>query len=186
MLARVYNPCRESAIASPFPHQTRGACVLSSKPATPPVSIRLTAPQSHPLHALDGHRPLTIQPLRIPLMALLFAVLQALALMILKQAMLPAEMARAEPAVADDALRRVAALLGAAPDLLGRHPAAQRQRHVQRGVGGDGVRGERGRGRGQVLAGVHEAQGRRQICAEGEEGAEGGDGGCWREGEGDC
>jgi hypothetical protein len=138
------------------------------------------------LHALDSHRPLTIQPLRIPLMALLLTVLEALTLMILEQAMLPAEVACAEPAVPDNALRRVAALFETATDLLGRHSAAQGKRHVQGCVGRDGVGLQRRRGRRQVLSRVHKAQRGREVCAEGEKGAEGGEGGCWWEREGDC
>jgi hypothetical protein len=45
--------------------------------------------------------------------------------MILQQTVLPAEMAIAEAAIADDALRRLATLLRLAADLLGRHAAAQ-------------------------------------------------------------
>jgi hypothetical protein len=155
------------------------------KPATPRHPATRTAPTVR-LHAFDSHRPLAIQPLRIPLVALLLAVLETLALVVFEQPMLSAEVAGAEAAVADDALCCVAALLETAPYLLGRHSAAQRQRHVQRCVGRDGVGCERRRGRGQVLTGVHEAQRGRQVCAESEEGAQGGDGGCWGEGEGDC
>lgn len=93
----------------------------------------------HRLHSLDRHRPLAIQLARVPLMALLLAILQALALVVLEQPVLAAKVPAAEPAVADDALRRVLALLERAPDLLGRHAAAQGQGHVQCGVWRDGV-----------------------------------------------
>ena len=130
-------------------------------------------------NALDGHRPLAIQLVRIPLMALLLAVLQPLALVVLQQAVLPAKVSAAEPAVADDALRGVFAIFVAAADLLGGHPAAQGQRHVQRCVGRDSVVGERcGRGR-QVLPCVHEAQvrGLGQVGAKSKQRAQCGDGG---------
>lgn len=62
--------------------------------------------------------------MRIPLMALLLTILQPLALVILQQPMLPAEVSVAEAAIAYDALRRVFALLEGTPDLLRRHAAA--------------------------------------------------------------
>lgn len=58
-------------------------------------------------------------------MALLLAVLEALALMVLEHAVLAAVVPAAEAAVADDALRRVLALLERAADLLGRHATTQ-------------------------------------------------------------
>jgi len=112
-------------------------------------------------------------------MALLLTILQSLTLVILKQPMLPTEVTLAEAAVAYNALRRVLALLERAPYLLGRHAAAQGQRHVQRAVGRDGVRLERRCGGREVLAGVHEAESGwgGEVGAEREQGAEGGDGG---------
>lgn len=107
-------------------------------------------------------------------MTLLLTILQPLAPMVLQQPVLPAEMPRTKPAVPDDALRRVPALLERAAYLLGRHAAAQGQRHVQGGAGRQGERGQRRRGRGEVLAGVDEAQvGGGEVVAEGEEGGEG-------------
>jgi hypothetical protein len=53
---------------------------------------------------------------------------------------LAAEVAGAEAAVTDDALRRVAAVLETAADLLG-SAAADRQREVDGRLAGDGVRG---------------------------------------------
>lgn len=63
--------------------------------------------------------------------------------MILQHAVLPAEMPRAEPAVADDTLGGLLALLEAAADLLRRHAAADGEEEVERGVGED-VRGVEG------------------------------------------
>jgi hypothetical protein len=57
-------------------------------------------------------------------MALLLAILQTLALVILQQPVLAAEMATAEAAVAYDSLRGVAAYFETAADLLGRHSAS--------------------------------------------------------------
>lgn len=93
-------------------------------------------------HALDRHRPLLLQALRVPLVALLLAVLEPGALVVLQQPVFSAEVAGAEAAVAHDALRCVLACLEAAPDLLGRHATAHRKRHVQRGVRCDGIIGE--------------------------------------------
>jgi hypothetical protein len=91
--------------------------------------------------------------------------------------MLPAVMSTAEPAVTDDALRRIFALLETAADLLGGHAAAQWECHVQCGVRRDAVGLQRGGGRGEVLAGVDEAEirGRGEVGAESEKGTEGGD-----------
>jgi hypothetical protein len=75
-------------------------------------------------------------------MTLLLTILEPFALMILEQPVLPAVMSAAEPAVADDALRRVPALLEGTAYLLGWHAAAHRQRHVQGSVGGDRIGGE--------------------------------------------
>lgn len=58
-------------------------------------------------------------------MALLLAVLEALALVVLEHAVLAAVVPAAEAAVTDDTLRRVLAVLERAADLLGRHAAAQ-------------------------------------------------------------
>lgn len=95
--------------------------------------------------------------------------------MILKKPMLPAEMAGAEPAIADNPLRRVSAFFEGAADFLGGHPAAEGERHVEGCVWGEGERRE-GRGRrGEVFPCVDEAQvGGGEVVAEGEEGGEGG------------
>lgn len=123
----------------------------------------ITTHAAHALYALDRHRPLFLETLRIPLVALLLAVLEAGALMVLQQAVLPAKVTGAEAAVADDALRRVLARLEAASNLLGRHTTTQREGHVQRRVGCDGVVGECVGSVREVLAGVHEAQVRGAI-----------------------
>lgn len=57
-------------------------------------------------------------------MALLLAVLQAAAFVVLEHAVLAAEVPLAEGAVAHDALRPVLAVLEGALYLLGRHAAA--------------------------------------------------------------
>lgn len=59
-------------------------------------------------------------------MTLLFTVLESLALVVLEQPVLAAKVTRTEAAVADDALRRISAVLVTAPDFLGRHAATQR------------------------------------------------------------
>lgn len=89
--------------------------------------------------------------------------------------MLPAEVPRAEAAVADDALRRVLAVFEATPDLFRGHAAAHGERHVQCSVGREVQRGEGGGWRGEVLACVDEAEvGGGEVVAEGEDGGEGG------------
>ena len=65
--------------------------------------------------------PLGFQLGSIAFMRLLLAVFQAGALVILQQAVLAAEVALTEAAVADNSLRRLAALLGGATDSLGSH-----------------------------------------------------------------
>ena len=64
-------------------------------------------------------------------MALLLAVLEATALVVLQHPMPAAEVALAEGAVAHDPLRAVLAVLEGAFYLLGRHAAADGQGHVQ-------------------------------------------------------
>lgn len=130
------------------------------------------------LDALDGHGPLAVQLICIPLVTLLLAVLQALTLVVLQQPVLAAEMPTTEATVADDALRRVFTILIAAANLLWGHAAAQGQRHAERGVGRDGVVGERCGSRGQVLACIHKAQvcWLRQVGAQGEKRTQCGDG----------
>lgn len=111
-------------------------------------------------------------------MALLLTVLKPLALVVLEQAVLAAEVTIAETTVTNDALCSVLALLMAATDLLGWHPTAQRQSHVQGRIGGDGVIGERCARRRKVLPCVDYAQvGRlREAGAQREQRAQRGDG----------
>ena len=100
---------------------------------------------THNLDTLDSERPLAIQLIGIPLMALLLTILQTLALVVLQHAVLTAVMTAAEPAVADNRLCTVFAILERAADLLGRHSTAKWQCHVQSRVRGDGVFGKGGR-----------------------------------------
>ena len=72
-------------------------------------------------------------------MALLLAVLQALALVILEHAVLTAMMASTEAAVADYGLGAVFAVLEGAANLLWGHAAAERECEVESRVGADGV-----------------------------------------------
>ena len=127
------------------------------------------------LDAADGKGALAIQLVGVALVALLLAVLEPLALVVLEQAVLAAVVARAEAAVADDALGGVLALLERAADLLGGHAAAHGQGHVQGGVGGDVVVGQRCGAAREVLAGVDYAQvvGMGQAGAQGEQRAQG-------------
>ena len=67
----------------------------------------------------DGNRPLTLELLLVALLVLLLAVFQPRAAVRLQHAVLAAKVAGAEAAVADNALRCVAAVLEAAADLLG-------------------------------------------------------------------
>lgn len=76
------------------------------------------------LHPLDDNRPLPNQLLRIPLVALLFTVLQALALVVLQQAVLAAISAFAESAVADYGLGAVFAGFETTTYLLRGHASA--------------------------------------------------------------
>lgn len=142
----------------------------------------LMAASCHPSNALDSNRPLTLQLLLIPLLILLLAVLQARTAVRLQHPVLAAEMAIAEAAVADDPLRRVAAVFETAADFLGAS-AADWQREVDCRLACDGVGGQGCARVGEVFAGVHEAEGGGgEVGAEREEGVEGGDGG----GLGDC
>ena len=92
--------------------------------------------------APDGNRPLALQLLLVALLVLLLAVFQACAVVRFEHAVLAAEVARAESAVTDDALRSITALLEAAADLFG-CAAADRKGEVDCGFAGDGVRRER-------------------------------------------
>lgn len=128
------------------------------------------------LDTLDGHGSLRLELLLVPVLLLLLAVLKAGAVVRLEHAVLPAEMALAETAVADNALGGVLALLEIAADLLG-CTATEGQGKVQGALAGDVTVEQRLRGR-KVLAGVDEAElGFGHVGAQGEEGTESADGG---------
>ena len=93
--------------------------------------------------ALDCDRPLALELLPVALLVLLLAVLKACAVMRFQHAVLATEVARAEAAVADDALRGIAAVLEAAADLFW-CTATDWKREVDCGLAGNGVRCERG------------------------------------------
>lgn len=93
--------------------------------------------------ALDCDRPLALELLSVALLILLLAVLKACAVMRFQHAVLATEVARAEAAVADDALRGIAAVLEAAADLFW-CTATDWKREVDCGLAGNGVRCERG------------------------------------------
>ena len=101
------------------------------------------------LDPLDNDGALAIQLIRIPLMALLLAVLQPGTLMILQHPMLAAEMSLAEGAIAYDALRRLLAVFVRAADFL-RRSAADGKCDME---GGGRRDGERFKGGGDVGCG---------------------------------
>jgi len=95
--------------------------------------------------------------------------------MALQHPVFPAEMSLAEPAIPDDALRSVLARGGVAALFLRGRAAEEGEGDVQGAFAGDVVGGQ-GAGGGEVLAGVDDAEGElREVGAEGEEFAEGGD-----------
>jgi hypothetical protein len=98
-------------------------------------------------NTLDGNGALAVELVGIPVVALLLAVLESLALVVLEHAMTTAVSALAEAAVADNGLRAVLAVLEGAADLLGRHAAAEREGEVESGIGTDGVISQGGVGR---------------------------------------
>lgn len=85
------------------------------------------------LDALNDHGSLAVQLVGVALMTLLLAVLQSTTLVIFQHAMLPAELALAEGAVADNALGLIFAVLECTSDLLW-SAAAYRNGDVNRGV----------------------------------------------------
>lgn len=100
-------------------------------------------------------------------MTLLLAILEALTLVILQHTMLGAMMSAAKATVADNGLRAILAVLEGAANFPRGHAAAQGQGHVQGRVWGDCVVGEGGGGRGEVFAGVDDAEvgGGGEVCA---------------------
>lgn len=91
------------------------------------------------LNTFDSNGALAVQLVRIPVVALLLAVLQSLALVILEHAMTAAVPALAEAAVTDNGLCAVLAVLEGTTDLLWGHAAAERECEVESRVGADGV-----------------------------------------------
>lgn len=85
------------------------------------------------LDTLDDHGSLAVQLIGVALMTLLLAVLQSTAFVIFQHAMLPAELALAEGAIADDALCLIFAVLEGTSDLLW-SAATYRKSDVDRGV----------------------------------------------------
>jgi hypothetical protein len=77
-----------------------------------------------PSNTLNDYRSLTVQLVRIPLMAFLLAIFQTGAFMILQHAMFAAEMSVAKTTVADDALRRFFAVFVTTSDFPRRHAPA--------------------------------------------------------------
>lgn len=67
------------------------------------MTMTTTTPSARALN-LPNHRPFRVQLHGVSVMAFLLAVLEACALMVLQQPVLPAKVAVAEGAVADDAL----------------------------------------------------------------------------------
>lgn len=133
------------------------------------------------LDPLDSNSPLPLQLRRIPLMALLLAVLQPRAVMALQQPMLRAVLARAEAALAHYgldlllALVRGVVLLVVALGEFGRHAAANGESEMEGGLVSD-VGFLEGCCGGEVPAGEDEAEvGLREVCSQGEELAECGD-----------
>lgn len=88
---------------------------------------------SYPLNPFHNHGSLTIQFFRVPFMALLLAVLQPAAFVVLQHAVFPAVVAVAKTAVADDALCRFFAVLVRTADFPSRHTAAEREGDVDGG-----------------------------------------------------
>lgn len=121
--------------------------------------------------ALDSDRLLALQLGPIPRLLLLLAVLQPGAVVGLEHAVAAAEVAGAEPAVANDGLGAVLAVLEAAADLLG-GAAAEGQGEVHGALARDAVVADGCGEGGQVPAGVDDAQvGLGEVCAEGQQGA---------------
>lgn len=135
-------------------HIRRGAQLSPFRPdGAVPRRLSPTTTSNPP----NNHRPLTLQLLPIPLLALRLAILEPRAGMTLEQTVLSAKVTLTEAAVADDALGGLAAVLCAAAYLLGWHAAAEGESHVQGGEGGDVVVGKGVRGVEEVAAGVDEA-----------------------------
>lgn len=96
---------------------------------------------SNPLY---HYRSLAVQFIRIPLVALLLAIFQPSAFMVLQHAMFAAVVSVAKTAVAYDALRRLFAFFVTASDFPRGHATAQGQGDVDRGQRRDVERCESG------------------------------------------
>lgn len=138
------------------------------------------------LDTLDRTSHFTLKLLAIPLLLLLLAVLQARAAMALQHAMLVAVRLVAESAVARYTYNCILAVFERTANLLGA-AAADGENHVESGLGGDAVGGEGRAGLTQVLAGMDDSHRRLwYVGAQGEQRAEGGDGGALGDGEREC
>lgn len=113
-----------------------------------------------PSNPLNDDRALTVQLVRIPLMAFLLAVFQTGAFMILQHAMFAAEMSVAKTTVADDALRRFFAVFVSTSDFPRRHAPAYGEGHIDGGRRWDVERGKGGGGGAgrQVFAEMDESE----------------------------
>ena len=120
----------------PWPNRPRGYHVCISH-----IACRMSR-----LNTLDSNGALAVQLVRIPVVALLLAVLQSLALVILEHAMTAAVPALAEAAVTNNGLCAVLAILEGTTDLLWGHAAAERECEVESRVGADGVISQAGVG----------------------------------------
>jgi len=83
------------------------------------------------LNPLDDPCSFGVKLCSVPVVRLLLAVFQAIALVVLQQAVLATVVPVAESAVADDSLGSLLAVLVGAADLLGRHAAAEWHGEVQ-------------------------------------------------------
>jgi hypothetical protein len=135
---RKENPERSSSFVVVKKAQSGVVWCLSLSLAWSCLVLPGLALPSSDLNSSDGNRPLALKLLLVALLVLLLAVLEPRTAVRLQHAVLAAEVAGAEAAVADNALRRVAAVLEAAADLLG-PAAADGLREVDRGLAGDGV-----------------------------------------------
>jgi len=122
--------------------QEKGSTLISSSSNAEPSETGPYQMLFRRSDALDGDCPLALELLLVALLILLLAVLEACAVMRFQHAVLAAEVAGAEAAVADDALCGIAAFLEAAANLFG-CAAADGQGEVDCGLAGDGMRCER-------------------------------------------
>ena len=113
-------------------------------------------------------------------------IFQAIALVVLQQPVFATVALTAKPAVTDNSLGTLLAVLVRAADFLWRHAAAKRNREVQSGVALDVVVGEGARWR-EMLPSVDEAEvGLRKSCSYREQGCEVFYGEILGDGQGNC